>query len=40
MIVFAGVAVKDVSTDGLAFRMADLTEVSVAKIHGNAINVF
>ena len=40
LVVFAGVAVKDVSADGLAFWMADLTEESVAKIHANAINVF
>ena len=40
MIVFAMSAVKDVSADGLAFWMADFTEVSVAEIHVNAINAF
>ena len=40
LVVFAGVAVKDVSADGLAFWMADLTEVSVTQIHANAMNAF
>ena len=40
MIVFAWSGVKDVSADGLAFWMADFTEVSVAEIHANAVDAF
>ena len=40
LIMFAVVPMENFSTDSLSFWVADLTQVSIAKIHANAIDAF
>ena len=40
LVVSGGVTMENVSADGLAFWVTDLTEVSVAQVHANTINSF
>ena len=40
LVMFAVVSMENFSTDSLSFWVADLAQVSIAKIHANAIDAF
>jgi len=40
LVMFVMVSIENVSTDSVSFWVADLAQVSIAKIHVNAINAF